>query len=82
LVKNRYQHIGEVLHKYFKVPETIIYSIDTKLVMKIYDEYENFLIDIYSIRFKGVHLDRGTEGLVYFQPNKKKRKPRKVDVTI
>jgi hypothetical protein len=36
--------------------------------MKIYDGYENFLLDIYSIRLKGVHLDKGTEGLVvYFQ---------------
>ena len=37
--------------EYFKVPNTIIETITSNLVKKIFDEYANVLKGIYSIRF-------------------------------
>ncbi len=39
--------------EYFKVPNGNIESIRSKLAMKIFDEYENILKGVYSIRFTG-----------------------------
>ncbi len=39
--------------KFFRVPETSIESIGSKLVMKIFDEYVNILRCMYSTRFNG-----------------------------
>ncbi len=38
---------------YFKVPQTGIDSIRSKLVFKIFDEYANILKGMYSTRFNG-----------------------------
>jgi hypothetical protein len=38
---------------YFKVPQTGIDSIRSKLVLKIFDEYANILKGMYSTRFNG-----------------------------
>ena len=42
---------------YFKVPQTDIESIRSKLVFKMFDEYANILKGMYSTRFNGVQLD-------------------------
>ncbi len=46
--------------EYFKVPSVRIDSIRTKLTMTIFDEYENILKGMYSIRFNGRPDSGGT----------------------
>ncbi len=45
---------------YFKVPSGIVEPIRTKLAMIIFDEYENILTGMYSIRFNGRSDHGGT----------------------
>ena len=45
---------------YFKVPQTGIESIRSKLAFKIFDEYANILKDMYSTRFNGHPKDNST----------------------
>ena len=42
---------------YFKVPQTGIESIRSKLVFKMFDEYANILKGMYSTRFNGCTND-------------------------
>jgi hypothetical protein len=44
---------------YFKVPQSGIASIRSKLVFKIFDEYVNILKDMYSTRFNGRPKNKG-----------------------
>jgi hypothetical protein len=44
---------------YFKVPQAGIESIRSKLVFKIFDEYENILKGMYSTRFNGCPKNNG-----------------------
>jgi hypothetical protein len=44
---------------YFKVPQTGIDSIRSKLVFKIFDEYANILKGMYSTRFNGHPKNKG-----------------------
>jgi hypothetical protein len=39
--------------KFFKVPETSIESINSKLTMRVFDVYTNILKCMYSTRFNG-----------------------------
>ncbi len=45
---------------YFKVPQSGIESIRSKLVFKIFDEYANILNEMYSTRFNGRPEDNDT----------------------
>ena len=42
---------------FFKVPETNIESIRSKLALKIFDDYGHILKGIYSMRFNGKSVD-------------------------
>jgi hypothetical protein len=44
---------------YFKVPQTGIDSIRSKLAFKIFDEYANILKDMYSTRFNDRPINKG-----------------------
>ncbi len=44
---------------YFKVPETVIESIRSKLTLIIFDEYANILKGMYSTRFNGWPKNKG-----------------------
>ena len=43
--------------RFFKVPQTSIESIRSKLAFKLFDEYTNILKGMYSMRFNGTTTD-------------------------
>ncbi len=66
----RAKHVAEAQYKplksasddnlaYFKVPQTGIDSLRSKLAFKIFDEYANILKGMYSTRFNGRQKNKG-----------------------
>jgi hypothetical protein len=55
---------------YFKVPDSDIESIRSKLVFKIIDEYVNILKDMYITRFNGCPKDNDTHDQTDSDPNR------------